>query len=65
VVDHVLRNTNGKILRRLLAEQFQQEAGKSEAEIEDDILKGKLAVEPRLEQKDRTAVAALSDKGRM
>jgi hypothetical protein len=66
VVDHVLRNTNGKILRRVLADQFQQqeEAGKSEAEIEDDILKGKLAVEPRLEQ-ERTAVAALSDKGRM
>ncbi len=70
MVDHVLRNTNGKILRRVLAEQFQQqEAAKSEAEIEDDILKGKLAVEdhgrePRLEQ-DRTAVAALSDKGRM
>jgi hypothetical protein len=39
VVDHVLRNTNGKILRRLLAEQFQQEAAKSEAEIEEDILK--------------------------
>jgi hypothetical protein len=60
VVDHVLRNTNGKILRRVLAEQFQQEAAKSEAEIEEDILKGKLAVEPRLEP-----VAALSDKGRM
>ncbi len=60
-MDHVLRNTNGKILRRLLAEQFQQEeAAKSEAEIKDDILKGKLAVEPRLEP-----VAALSDKGRM
>jgi hypothetical protein len=65
VVDHVLRNTNGKILRRVLAEQFQQEAGNSEAEIEEDNLKGKLAVEPRLEQEDRTAVAALSDKGRM
>ncbi len=65
VVDHVLRNTNGKILRRVLAEQFQQqEAAKSETEIEEDIFKGKLAVEPRLEQ-DRTAVAALSDKGRM
>ncbi len=64
MVDHVLRNTNGKILRRVLAEQFQQEAAESEAEIEEDILKGKLAVEPRLEQ-DRTAVAALSDKGRM
>jgi hypothetical protein len=62
VVDHVLRNTNGKILRRVLAEQFQQqEAGKSEAEIkEEDIFKDKLAVEPRLEP-----VAALSDKGRM
>jgi hypothetical protein len=64
VVDHVLRNTNGKILRRLLAEQFQKEAEKDE-----DIFKGKLAVEDHgrkacLEE-DRTAVAALSDKGRM
>jgi hypothetical protein len=60
-VDHVLRNTNGKILRRVLAEQFQQqEAGKSEAEIDEAVLKGKQAVEPRLER-----VAALSDKGRM
>ncbi len=66
MVDHVLRNTNGKILRRVLAEQFQQqEVAKSEAEIEEAVLKGKLAVEPRLEQEDRTAVAALSDKGRM
>ncbi len=63
MVDHVLRNTNGKILRRLLAEQFQQqEAGKSEAEIEEAVLKGKLAVDSRLVQ-DRTA--ALSGKGRM
>jgi hypothetical protein len=63
VVDHVLRNTNGKILRRVLAEQFQQkEAGKTEAEIKDDILKGKLAVEPWSKTEQQSTLCRTKDE---